>query len=68
MPAFGQAEIVGDGQKQGCGWFHLRAIQRGYVVTEDSMRQLIKSFHPVGAQASMVHDEIKSSSFGLFDF
>lgn len=39
-----------------------------YVVTEDSMRQLIKSFHPVGAQASMVHDEIKSSSFGLFDF
>ncbi|KAF7662786.1 hypothetical protein LDENG_00226170 [Lucifuga dentata] len=35
---------------QGYRWLHLRAIQRGYVVSQDTIRQLIKLFDPVGVE------------------
>ena len=48
VAAFIQNEIAGTGQMQGYRWLHLRAIQRGYVVSQETIRQLIKLFDPVG--------------------
>ncbi len=42
------AEIAGNGQLQGYGWLHLCAVQRGYVVLQDTLRQLIKLFDSEG--------------------
>ena len=50
VAAFIQNEIAGTGQMQGYRWLHLRAIQRGYVVSQDTVRQLIKLLDPVGVE------------------
>lgn len=50
---FAQAGIR-NGQMQGYWWFHHCAIQRGYVVSQDTIRQLIKLFYPVGVELRRV--------------
>ncbi|KAF7653483.1 hypothetical protein LDENG_00082350, partial [Lucifuga dentata] len=50
VAAFLQTEIGGNGQIQRYRWLHLRAVQRGYVVTQDTIRQLIKLLDPVGVE------------------
>ena len=37
VAAFMQIETAGNGQMQGYGWLHLRATQRGYVVSQDTI-------------------------------
>lgn len=46
---FVQADVAGNGQIQGYRWLHLRAVQRGCVVSQEAVRQLIKSLDPEGA-------------------
>lgn len=50
IAAFIRDEIAGTGQMQGYRWLHLRAIQRGYVVSQDTVRQLIKLIDPEGVE------------------
>ncbi|XP_051942829.1 uncharacterized protein LOC127615238 isoform X2 [Hippocampus zosterae] len=46
--AFVQHEIMTSGQMQGYRWLHLRAIQKGFVVSQDTIRQIIQFVDPVG--------------------
>ncbi|XP_037136560.1 uncharacterized protein LOC119139703 [Syngnathus acus] len=48
--AFVQHEILTCGQMQGYRWLHLRAIQKGFVVSQDTIRQIIKLVDPVGVE------------------
>ncbi|XP_053699784.1 uncharacterized protein LOC128757644 [Synchiropus splendidus] len=48
--AFIQQEIMTSGQMQGYRWLHLRAIQKGFVVSQDTIRQIIKMIDPVGVE------------------
>ena len=50
VASFVQAETAGNGQMQGYRWLHLRAVQRGYVVSQDTIRHLIKLFDPEGVE------------------
>lgn len=47
VAAFLQSAITGNG-RQGYRWLHLRAIQQGYVVSQDTIRQLVKLLDPDG--------------------
>lgn len=46
--AFIQQEIHRSGQMQGYRWLHLRAIQTGYVVQQDTVRRIISLLDPQG--------------------
>ncbi|KAL4009634.1 hypothetical protein ACER0C_003486 [Sarotherodon galilaeus] len=46
--AFVQQEIMTNGQMQGYRWLHLRAIQHGFVVSQDTVRCIIKLVDPQG--------------------
>lgn len=48
--AFVQDELSGSGQMQGYRWLHQRAIQRGFVVQQDVIRQIIKLLDPQGVE------------------
>ncbi|XP_054896807.1 uncharacterized protein LOC129366793 [Poeciliopsis prolifica] len=48
--AFVQQQIMTNGQMQGYRWLHLRAIQHEFVVSQDTVRQLIKLFDPEGVE------------------
>lgn len=48
--AFVQHEIMTNGQMQGYGWLHLRAVQRGFVVSQDTIRRIIKLVDPQGVE------------------
>ncbi|KAK0153303.1 hypothetical protein N1851_005037 [Merluccius polli] len=50
VAAFLQTELAGNGQMQGYRWLHLRAIHKGYVVSQNTVRQLIKLFDPEGVE------------------
>ena len=54
MVAFLQTEIAGNGKNQGYRWLHLHAIQRGYVVSQDTIGQLIKLLDPEGVEQRRV--------------
>ncbi len=45
---FVQQELQGSGQSFGYRWLHLRAIQAGFVVSQDTIRQLLKLLDPHG--------------------
>ena len=47
-------EIAGNGQNQGYRWLHRRAVQRGYAVSQDTIRQLIKLLDPEGGEQRRV--------------
>ncbi len=38
------------GRLQGYRWLHLRAIRRGYVVSQETMRMVIKEIDPEGVE------------------
>lgn len=48
--SFLQAEIFKSGQMQGYRWLHLRALQKGFVVTQKTIRQMVKYLDPEGVQ------------------
>lgn len=48
--AFVQHEIMTNGQMQGYRWLHLRAVQRGFVVSQDTIRRIIKLVDPQGVE------------------
>lgn len=50
MLAFVQHELMTNGQMQGYRWLHLRAVQRGFVVTQDTIRRIIKLVDPQGVE------------------
>ncbi|KAL7870469.1 hypothetical protein SRHO_G00079660, partial [Serrasalmus rhombeus] len=48
--AFVQQEIMTSGQMQGYRWLHLRAVQRGFVVSQDTIRRIIKLVDSQGVE------------------
>ena len=50
MVAFLQTKIAGNGQNQGYQWLNWCAIQRGYVVSQDTIGQLMKLLDPEGVE------------------
>ncbi|KAF7642721.1 hypothetical protein LDENG_00252490, partial [Lucifuga dentata] len=48
--AFVQREITATGQLQGYRWLHLRAVQLGFVVSQDTIRRIIKLVDPEGVE------------------
>ncbi|XP_035990558.1 uncharacterized protein LOC118562959 [Fundulus heteroclitus] len=50
VKAFLQQELQHDGQMQGYRWLHLRAVQNGLVVQQDTIRQIIKFLDPEGVE------------------
>ncbi|XP_035985476.1 uncharacterized protein LOC118558974 [Fundulus heteroclitus] len=48
--AFVQQEIMTNGQMQGYRWLHLRAVQKGFVVSQDTVRRIIKLVDPQGVE------------------
>ncbi|KAK0134343.1 hypothetical protein N1851_005019 [Merluccius polli] len=53
--AFVQEELRGNGQMQGYRWLHLRAVQRGLVVSQETVRQIIKALDPHGVEMRRAH-------------
>ncbi|KAF7641743.1 hypothetical protein LDENG_00273040, partial [Lucifuga dentata] len=47
---FVQREITTTGQLQGYRWLHLRAVQLGFVVSQDTIRRIIKLANPEGVE------------------
>ncbi|KAE8577806.1 hypothetical protein XENTR_v10023069 [Xenopus tropicalis] len=52
---FIQSEMEGSGQMQGYRWLHLRLIQRGFVVTQKTVRQIIAAIDPEGVCLRTAH-------------
>ncbi len=50
IASFVQSEMATSGRLQGYRWLHLRAIQRGYVVSQETMRMVIKEIDPEGVE------------------
>ena len=48
--AFVQEELHGNGQMQGYRWLHLRAIQRGFVVSQRTIRLILRALDPHGVE------------------
>ena len=47
---FVHQELKRNGRMQGYRWLHLRAIQLGFVVQQDTIRQIIKVLDPQGVE------------------
>lgn len=52
-----RTKIAAIGQMQAYPWLHLRALQRGYVVQQDTIRQLIKLLDPVGVELRQIRPQ-----------
>ncbi len=50
IASFVQSEMTTIGRLQGYRWLHLRAIRRGYVVSQETMRMVIKEIDPEGVE------------------
>uniref|UniRef100_A0A3B3RAJ2 Integrase core domain-containing protein n=1 Tax=Paramormyrops kingsleyae TaxID=1676925 RepID=A0A3B3RAJ2_9TELE len=50
IASFVQSEMATSGRLQGYRWLHLRAIRRGYVVSQETMRMMIKAIDPEGVE------------------
>ncbi len=50
IASFVQSEMATSGRLQEYWWLHLRAIQRGYVVSQETMRMVIKEIDPEGVE------------------
>ena len=50
VAAFVEGEMAGTGQLQGYRWMHQRAIQRGFVVSQETIRLIIKILDPEGVE------------------
>ncbi len=50
IASFVQSEMATSGRLQGYQWLHLRAIRRGYVVSQETMRMVIKEIDPEGVE------------------
>ncbi len=50
IASFVQSEMATSGWLQGYRWLHLRAIRRGYVVSQETMRIVIKEIDPKGVE------------------
>ncbi len=46
IASFVQSEMATSGRLRGYRWLHLRAIRRGYVVSQETMRMVIKEIDP----------------------
>lgn len=49
VASFMEEEMAGCGRLQGC-WFHLRAIQRGFIVSQETMKLVIMILDPEGVE------------------
>ena len=50
VAAFVEGEMAGTGQLQGYRWMHQRAIQRGFVVSQETIRLIIKILDSEGVE------------------
>ncbi len=50
IASFVQSEMATSGRLQGYRWLHLRDIRRGYVVSQETMRMVIKEIDPEGVE------------------
>ncbi len=50
IASFVQSEMATSGRLQGYRWLHLRAFRRGYVVSQETMRMVIKEIDPEGVE------------------
>ncbi len=50
IASFVQSEMATSGRLQGYRWLHLCAIRRGYVVSQETMRKVIKEIDPEGVE------------------
>ncbi len=50
IASFVQSEMATSGRLHGYRWLHLRAIRRGYVVSQETMRMVIKEIDPEGVE------------------
>ncbi len=50
IASFVQSEMATSGRLQGYRWLHLRAIRRAYVVSQETMRMVIKEIDPEGVE------------------
>ncbi len=50
IASFVQSEMATSCRLQGYRWLHLRAIRRGYVVSQETMRMVIKEIDPGGVE------------------
>ncbi len=50
IASFVQSEMATSGRLQGYRWLHLPTIRRGYVVSQETMRMVIKEIDPVGVE------------------
>ncbi len=50
IASFVQSVMATSGRLQGYRWLHLRAIRRGYVVSQETMRMVIKEIDPEGVE------------------
>ncbi len=50
IASFVQSEMATSGRLQGYRWLHLHAIRRGYVVSQETMRMMIKEIDPEGVE------------------
>ncbi|XP_041835311.1 uncharacterized protein LOC121635937 [Melanotaenia boesemani] len=48
IAAFVEGEMAGSGRLQGYRWMHQRAIQKGFVVSQEKIRLIIKTLDPEG--------------------
>lgn len=58
--------ISGWRTNEGCPWLQLRAVQRGYAVWPDTIRQLIKLFDPDGVEPRQAPRRRLYSHFNTF--
>ena len=64
IASFVEEEMAGSGRLQGYWCFHLHAIQRGFVVSQETMRMIIKILDPEGVELQrarcLQHQQYKS--------
>ncbi|CAH0551685.1 unnamed protein product [Brassicogethes aeneus] len=48
VAAFIESQLSGSGQMHGYRWMHLKCIQHGLVVTQETVRELLKLLDPTG--------------------
>ncbi len=56
IASFVQSEMATSGRLQGYRWLHLRAIRSGYVVSQETMRMVIKEIDPEGVELRICHN------------
>ena len=61
VAAFVEGELAGPGRLQGYRWMHQRAILRGFVVSQETIRLIIKILDPEGVELRRARRYIQRS-------